>query len=230
MDYRTYGELKAKVEQDLDLEDEQFIQDTEMLGYFNAGIDEAEAEIHGLYEDYFLDDAEIDLVTDEEFYDLPSNIYAMKIRAVTYVYDDRVYPITKLKHSTRFQQIQEMKSDLGEDYYRYTIKNKASFSKPRMQLVPKSRETGTGRVVVDYIRNANRMVDENSICDIPEFSEFVIQYVKTKCYEKEGHPNLPLAQNELERLRKQMIDTLSNMIPDGDTTMEMDLSAYEEST
>lgn len=230
MDYRTYGELKTKVEQDLDLEDEDFIQDGEMLGYFNAGIDEAEAEIHSIYEDYFLDDHAIDLVQGEEYYDLPTNIYAMKIRKLTYVNGDQIYPVNKMKHSSRFQVIQESKRDYGTTDYRYLIKNKATFGKPKIQLVPKSRETASERLWVDYIRNANRMVDEDSICDIPEFSEFVIQYVKTKCYEKEGHPNLPLAQAELERLRKQMVDTLSNMIPDEDTSMEMDVSHYEEST
>lgn len=230
MEYRTYAALKSKVEKDLDLEDEQFIQPEEMLGYFNAGIDEAEAEIHTIYEDYFLDDHEISLVLGQEFYDLPTNIYANKIRAITYVNGDDIYPVRKLKHSTRFYQIQEMKTDYGTDDYHYTIKNKASFAKPMLQLVPKSRENGANRLVVDYIRNANRMVDETSICDIPEFSEFVIQYVKTKCYEKEGHPNLPLAQAELERLRKQMVDTLSNMVPDADTNMEMDTTHYEEST
>jgi hypothetical protein len=230
MDYRTYGQLKAKVNLDLDLEDEQFIQPEEMLGYFNAGIDEAESEIHSIYEDYFLDDSTVDLVLNQEFYDLPSNIYANKIRAVTYVNGDDIYPVNKLKSSTRFQLIQEMKTTDGTSDYRYTIKNKASFSKPMMQLVPKSRESGASRLFIDYIRNANRMIDDSSICDIPEFSEFVIQYVKCKCYEKEGHPNLPLAQAELERLRRNMIDTLSNMVPDADTTMEMDVSHYEEST
>lgn len=230
MDYRTYGELKLKVEQDLDLEDEDFIQDEEMLGYFNAGIDECEAEIHSIYEDYFLDDHAIDLTLGEEYFDLPTNIYAMKIRKITYVNGDCIYPVNRLRHSDRFQAILESKRDYGSTDYRYIIKNKASFSKPRIQLVPKSRETGSERLHVDYIRNANRMVDEASICDIPEFSEFVIQYVKTKCYEKEGHPNLPLAQSELERLRKQMVDTLSNMVPDEETSMEMDTSHYEEST
>lgn len=230
MEYRTYGELKAKIDKDLDLEDEQFIQPAEMLGYVNAGIDEAESEIHTIYEDYFLDDHEIDLVNGQQYFDLPPNIYAMKIRAITYVNNALVYPVYKLKHSTKFQQIQEIKQGHSNEHYRYSIKNKSSFSKPMIQLVPAAKETGVKRLFVDYIRNANRMIDENSICDIPEFSEFVIQYAKCECYKKEGHPELGNAINERERLRKQMIDTLSNMIPDGDTSMEMDLTAYEEST
>lgn len=230
MEYRTYLELRTKVEKDLDLEDEQFIQPEELLGYFNSAIDDAEAEIHTLYEDYFLDDISIPLVKDQEYFDLPTNIYALKIRAVLYVNGDEVWPIHKARNSNKFMVIQEMKNTSGvyRDY-RYIIRNKASYAKPMLQLIPKSRETGP-IIHMEYIRNANRMIDDTSICDIPEFTEYVIQYVKVKCYEKEGHPNLGSAIDERERLRKQMVDTLSNMVPDAETTMEMDMSHYEEST
>ena len=51
---------------------------------------------------------------------------------------------------------------------------------------------------------------------------------KVKVYEKEGNPNLGLARTELEEQRRQMVSTLSNMEPDGDTEIEKDLSHYED--
>ena len=51
--YWTLGQIKAKVKRDLDIESEVFIQPDELIEYINDAIDEAESEIHSLYEDYF---------------------------------------------------------------------------------------------------------------------------------------------------------------------------------
>ena len=42
MIYQTYEQLRRKVEKDLDLEEELFITPSEMLGYANEAIEEAE--------------------------------------------------------------------------------------------------------------------------------------------------------------------------------------------
>jgi hypothetical protein len=72
------------------------------------------------------------------------------------------------------------------------------------------------------------MVDDTSICDIPEFTSFVIQWMKMRCYEKEGDPRFEGAAGLVQQQRKQMIDTLTNMVPDGDNEVEMDTSFYED--
>ena len=79
MKYWTWAELKDKVQRDLDLEGEVFINETELLGYANEAIDEVERQVHTLYEDYFLTKAVISLVDGTEEYALPTDIYAFKI-------------------------------------------------------------------------------------------------------------------------------------------------------
>ena len=54
MKYWAWSEIRSKIEQECDLEDEDFVRRDELLAYCNEAIDEAEAEIHSLYEDYFL--------------------------------------------------------------------------------------------------------------------------------------------------------------------------------
>jgi hypothetical protein len=228
MQYLTYGEIRTKIEDDLDLEDETFIQPSELLGYVNDAIKEAEAEILGIYEDYFLSKGNVSLVSGTEEYTLPTGMYANKIRAIIYRNQSLIYEVKRLRHSKRFLLREITNLYPCNNGYQYMVLNSLGSVNPKLLLIPPAYETITDALVVWFIRNATLMVDDTSICDIPEFSDFVIQYAKCSCLKKEGHPNLDGELVERERLRKLMVDTLSNMIPDEDTLMEMDLSFYEE--
>jgi len=226
--YWTLSEIKQKIEQDLDLEGEVFIQPTEMLNYINQAVDEAEAEIHGIYEDYFLTDAYLSLAIDENKYDLPSNIYANKIRKI--IYSDgqsQTYEISRIPESEKFSDLALTERFRSTDFYRYLITNTTP-GNPQIYLVPASREASTDRARIWYLRNANTLAVDADVCDIPEFVHFVISFAKLKCLEKEGHPNMMYWANEVERQRRLMINTLSNMVPDGATRIEPDMMYYEE--
>lgn len=227
MQYKTYLDIKSKVNRDLDLEDEIFISDQELLDYCNEAIDEAEAEIHTIYEDYFLTKGNISLVQDQEEYDLPTDIYANKIRGIVYSDGSTIYQIPRLRHSDKFELIELTKNYTTTDFYKYLVLNTTASSNPKLMLIPAARETASNRLVIWYIRNANKMVDDTSICDIPEFAHFIIQYIKVRCLMKEGHPNYSIEAQKLEKDRRLMINTLSNMVPDGDTLMEIDTDIYD---
>lgn len=224
----TYEEIKDKVLKDLDLQDEIFIDPDEMMAYANEAIDEAEAEILGLYEDYFLTSSSLALVAGTAEYSLPSDIYCHKIRAVIYRNGTTVFPIEKIRENKRFETIAyELIYNDGVTY-KYIIKNVSAATGPQIVLYPAARETSAANVTLWYIRNANRMTEDASLCDIPEFASFIIQYMKMRCYEKEGHPNYESSVSILDRQRKLMIETLSEMVPDGANHVEMDFSPYEE--
>ena len=99
-----------------------------------------------------------------------------------------------------------------------------------MRIIPTPKEDTTGALKLWYIRNANRIEVNTDVVDIPEFANFIIQYCKVRCYEKEGHPNMPTAQAKLEFYRQQMTETLNDMIPDGDDEIDPDVSWYLEMT
>jgi len=82
MELLTYSNIKEKIENDLDLIDEDFISETELLGYMNEALADAQAVIHtlGLEATYFLKNDTINLVGGTSDYAYPSDIYAMKIR------------------------------------------------------------------------------------------------------------------------------------------------------
>lgn len=218
----TYLEIKTKVQNDLDLQDEIFITAAEMLGYVNEAIDNAEAQIHALYEDYFLTPDTLALVNGTEKYSMPSDIYANKIRAMYYVNGQIKYPIKRWKKPLYMIPF----VDPSEDYMYLPINSSASGY--QMQLLPAAQETSTTNVTRWYIRNAKVLVNDSDVCDIPEFINYIIQYTKMRCYEKEGHVTTLKAIDDTEKEKQLMIQTLTNMVDDEDTEIRKDLSFYDD--
>ena len=226
MKYWTWAEIKAKVRKELDLEAEVFIEESELLEYANEAIDEAEAEIHALYEDYFLTSASISLVANTEEYDLPSDIYAHKIRRIVYRNNSTVYEVERLRDWRKFEKKHVADVFSTSDLYTYFLRNTTPGS-PKIIWVPKARETGPNAELW-YIRNANRLLVDADVCDIPEFITFIFDYMRVRVYEKEGHPLLQQAEARLQRRRALMQGVLSNMIPDAMNEIEADMTMYEE--
>lgn len=226
MKYWTWAEIKAKVRKELDLEAEVFIEDSELLEYANEAIDEAEAEIHSLYEDYFLTSTPISLVNGTSDYDLPSDIYAHKIRRLVYRNNSTVYEVERLKDWRKFEKKHVADIFSTSDLYTYFLKNSTAGS-PQIVVVPQARETGAN-MELWYLRNANRLEATTDVCDIPEFITFIFDYMRVRVYEKEGHPLLQQAEARLQRRRALMQGTLASMIPDAMNEIEPDMTMYEE--
>ena len=224
--YWNWGQIRAKVRRDLDLEAETFVRPEELRDYANEAIDEAEAEIHGLYEDYFLSRKLVNIENGVEEYDLPDDIYAHKIRRIMYNNTSSVYTVNRLQDWKKFEAQNIAKNFSTSDLYQFFFLNSVP-GNPKILLVPQGRETGP-YLEVWYLRQANRLEEDDDICDIPEFYNFIFQYMKVRIYEKEGHPNTTKAVSDLEQQRRQMTSTLAQIAPDGENEIEMDASFYEE--
>jgi len=224
--FSTWAQIRSKVEKDLDIEDEVFVTESELLSYANEAIDEAEAEIHGLYEDYFLSRATITLVQGTSSYDLPSTIYAHKIRRVIYTNGSTIFTIKRLKDWHKFEEMAVINNSSSGSDYNYILTNMTA-GDPQFELIPAARENGA-YVTIWFVRNANRLTVDADVCDIPEFINFIYQYMKVRVYEKEQNQNLAFAVQALQAQRELMKVTLAGMIPDADNEIEMDLSSYEE--
>jgi hypothetical protein len=224
--YWTWAEIRDKVEDDLDLQDETFVRPDELLAYANEAIDEAEAEVHSLYEDYFLARGTITLVSGQEEYDLPTDIYAHKIRSLVYDNNAKIYKINRVRDWKKAEDYSiQLNYGTGEIYTWFLVNTTPG--SPKILLSPPAIESGDV-VKIWYIRNANRLVNDTDVCDIPEFVNFIFQYMKVRIYEKEGHPNVAKAIADLEQQRKQMTGTLSSMVPDAENEIEADYSHYQE--
>lgn len=230
MRYWTWAEIREKIEAECDLEDEDFVRRSELLGYANEAIDEAEAEIHSLYEDYFLSKRVLSVAANDEFFSISTlipDIYADKIREIIFREGSgtTVYTVQRLRDWKKFKQKALSDTQTTTDLYQYFLINTTP-GNPQIMLVPKSREAG--ELTVWYLRNANRLAVDTDICDIPEFINFVFSHMKMKVYAKEGHPGYPEALERLETERARMNAVLASRVPDMENEIESDMSSYEE--
>jgi len=228
MKYWKWSEIRSKIEAECDLEDEDFVRRTELLGYCNEAIDEAEAEIHSLYEDYFLKYKDIAIASGDELLSVATlipDIYADKIRGIIFTLagGTTTYRVNRVKDWKKFEQKALLDTQVTTDLYQYFLINQDP-GNPQIMLVPKAHESGT--IKVWYLRNANRLAVDDDVCDIPEFINFIFSHMKVKVYGKEGHPGYQEALERLETERTRMNAVLAARTPDAENEIEMDLSAY----
>lgn len=228
----TLLEIRTKIENDLDLDGETFIEPAELIDIINEGIDDCEAQIHKLNreDEYFLARGTINLVAGTSKYALPSDIYANKLLSLTYVEGQTIYPVRRIRGLNRFDDIEAINSQNTQDDYRYVIDHSVVADGYRIELVPASRVTLSNGLRLRYIRNANRLEVDTDVCDIPEFVYYVIAFAKVQVYYKEGSPNLPDAKMELQRQLESLQATLAEMVPDDDNELIKDSSHYEASS
>ncbi len=166
----TWSEIKTKVEEELDIQAEDFVDETELLGYANEAIDEIEAEVHNLYENYFKSYHYPTLVVGTSEYALPTDIYCNKILLAQYNDGSLKYKITKIK------DIEKADVEDSEDY-RYDIENSTAGAVAKFVLYPTSRVASSTYVKLWYLRNANKLSSSSDTLDIPEGANVVIAYM-----------------------------------------------------
>lgn len=248
MQYFTLSDLLTQLDRELDLTQEDgtggdqfsFITREEKIDYINKGVHEAEREIHklSLEDTYFRAKTYIPVSEGQQNYDLPSNIFGNKILRIMYAVDSVIYEILRLRR-TRNMTIEEEIAYI-EQYgqqlnYQYLLRNDGDVSvdapfRWELWFYPNLRITSETAVTIWYIRQANVLNQDDDICDIPEFSDFIVQFAKVKCLEKEflmqGPPEYQV--QKLEQLRQSMIATLTEMVPDEHNQIAQDVSFYED--
>lgn len=88
--------------------------------------------------------------------------------------------------------------------------------------------TTTGTVYFTIMVAATNAIQTAAFMDIPEFATFVMQWVKCRCYEKEGDPRLEAAVATLTQQRIQMVSTLKANIDDDNNQIQADYSFYND--
>jgi len=227
----TLAEIKQQVIDDLDLDEQDFISASDLTRWTNDAINVAEGEIHTLYEDYFLDSITIPITYGvDQYIDYPSDVYANKIRKVIYTDNTgsstATHEVRRVKDILRAEEDDLYNNNTSTSILRWAPSNDATAGR-KMRLYPK--QSRTGNLVIYYIRNAKKLVLDADETDIDEFSRFLVQYVKTQAYLKDGDIRSEDSKALEEQYKQEMVLTLSDMTPDDNNEVPMDLSHYEDS-
>lgn len=217
----TWGQMKSYIYNKHDLENSDMFSEDELIQMANEGISMAEARVISLNQDYFLATLpEFNLIADQSDYDLPSEIYAHKLRRVFYDFNGKK---SKLDSIRNLDDI--ISNSCGE--MKYKIISIGTEKKIRVFPTPKSND---GKITIYYTKNASKINNQdgdNQICDIPEFIDVVYKYMTVKINEKDMNPLLQHSREELVVAERLMIDALSVAVNDDDNEIEPDLSFYE---
>jgi len=232
--YWTANQIIQRVKDELDLQEETFIDDPELLTYCNAAIDRAEQQVIGIHVDYFLTYALLTLVNGTREYPLPENIYAHKIRRIIYENGSRIYTINRLRDWKKFENMAIEDVNGSSLTYEYFLVNRAA-GFPKINMVPRPRETGEF-VTVWYCRQANRfntanINDADNVLDIPEAFNYVVEFVKMKCDIKEKRSQGQIQTGQYPEVALEMsefLGVIQESVPDADNAIEADYSSYEE--
>lgn len=297
MQYKTYGELKVRAQERIDIEDETFVSPNELIRYCQEAVDVCEAKIHdlGISDKYFETVAPLKLRSGFSDYQLPENIYANKILRIIWNRANDIYEIKRLTRKKRYTDSVLIDRYSTPDLLTYQIFNNDPTVKPIIRMFPRPQfstpsvikdcsplpdndidvndtmdgiavghfvsgegipngtivEAISGSIVslsanhsiaanadieftspdvlIYYVRNANKPVDDDSIIDIPEFYNYIVQYMVVEALKKDvGSPRIEQEMMKLSTLENQMISTLSSMVEDQEDQLEIDNRFDEE--
>jgi hypothetical protein len=218
----TWSDLKDRVQRELDLADEDFVSETELLDYANRAINKAESIILNLNEDYFLaEPATITLISGTSTYSLPSDIYAQKIRFIQYDNGSKDYQIKKLRNFAEIPNI-----DTAADY-QYVVTNSYS-SGVKLRLYPTPAENGA-YISIWYLRSSRALTADADTIDLPEAYDYITQYMKDMCINKERfQPDAPPSAN-LMKEEELLIASLHQRHVDDPIVSLDDVAYYTDS-
>lgn len=91
----TFQKLYNRLDKDLDLENEVWIDDDLVIEYTNDAIEKAENLINGVYADYFLDRVEMSITAGVDKYPLPVNMDGKRVRYMSIKDKDSCYKLNK---------------------------------------------------------------------------------------------------------------------------------------
>jgi hypothetical protein len=226
---KTLLQIRNHVKADLDLEDELFITDTDIDRWINEGIASAEQQIHTLYEDYYMCQSSIAITEGQNLYDYPSDIYANKIRKIIFrdglVNSTSTHVVKRIKDIVNASSLDYYNSNSTNAFLSWHPMNDATNGR-KIRIFPATGRGGT--LDIWYIRNAKQLVNDEDVCDIDEFEKYIVQYAKTQAFLKDNDPRADDSKVLQEQYKGDMINTLSNMVPDNDNELLMDMTHYDD--
>lgn len=228
---KTLKDIRDQVIDDLDLQEEDFVTETDLNRFINEAIEEAESEIHTIYEDYFLSETDaIAITSGQEYVDYPSDVFANKIRKIVFAENlsesAETFEVKRIKNLAKAKLDEIVDQSQSYPVLHWTPINKAGIGR-KIRIFPKSSRSGY--LYIFYIRNAAKLVNDTDVCDIDEFERFIVQYVKTRVYLKDGDPRASDSLALEERFRKNMVESLTDAVPDENNELEQDTEFYEDS-
>lgn len=230
MEFLTWGDIKAEVQKDLGIEGDPEYDEQELVNMCNRAINRVESKVIQLQQDYFLTRLEPNIAVSKDVleYDLPTDVYANKIRRV--FWDQTGYNRKRLYRAKNIDDMEQMRDWDSYNFkrkLRYMILNSASAGRK----ITLSYSDSDAELVVYYTRNANRFNatdGDGQICDIPEFVDAVIAHMKYQVEYKDKSPTVTISKQEYLDIIDELTSSLGQAVNDEDMMIEPDTEIWDD--
>ena len=229
----TAQQVRDKVRSDLDIDEDELVTDAKMFGFINDAVRDMTAEMLklGVEDKYYETRAKVSLVTNQELYALPTNMYVSKLYKILHqrpgIRECNV--VKRLRGMYEYEKYHDANLYIETNpLYTYKILNDTSG--PQLAIIPTPIVNETDSLTLWYARKPIVVTSLSSLVDVPEeLISYVITFVKVECLKVDlGNPLLQPALQELVRIRQIMVDTLTDQTHDGDNSIEIDMSFYND--
>lgn len=229
----TALQVRNKVRRDLDIDEDELVLDEQMYEFINDAVRDMVSEMLklGIEDKYYETRTSMNIVAAQESYSLPADMYVTKIYRVIHKRPGTrdIYEVKRLRGTKEYLEYYwENDTVVSNPQYRYKLMNTAGA--PTMLLVPTPQVAETASLTFWYARKPVVVTTGASIVDVPEeMISYILSFVKVECLKKDvGNPLLQATVEDLGRIRKLMVDTLTDQTHDSDNMVEMDTSFYDD--
>lgn len=221
MQARTWETVLGEIKQEMDLEDEGFIKDSELMAAANRMIRYIEGTIVTLNDNYLMLHHDFTLAANVDTYDLPTNLFAQKI--IYILFTDKIGTKTGISKGEPWECVQAA----AKGRMHYEILNTAWNTGNDIKFYGLPTYDSSQTLKMWYIREITRITSINSYVNLPEFENLIALAVKQKIAEKEKNPLLTLILQDIADEKRNMITAITNQAPDG-LNIEPDVSFYDD--
>lgn len=225
----TLERLTTKIQDDLELHEENFVTPDDIHQYINDAIDDAEETIIDLFSDFFITFKNLEVVAGQEIVPLPVDMYEGRMRGLFYNQSGFTAPNPNLQaYKLRKIPLEEVSNVQQNDDFRYRLMN-PSADAMALYFYPAVTEDSTDQFRVWYIRQAQRLFEDSDVLEKGLRPQFILAHAKWNILDKMGDPAVIEAKEKYDEQLLKMTSSLSRLTDDDeDAYLEPDMYALSQ--
>lgn len=209
---KTIGELKKKIKQFTDSEEESYLKEDELCCFVNMAIQRAAKIVSCLNKDYFTSCEEIDVGAEQDCISLPEDIAGTKIKKVYWLDGKRCCRLKRLDYDC-FDDC----GSCSSQPYGFQFFNKAGEGN-KLYLIPTCHKAGKVRIIYERTPMA---IDENTPdtqeIEMPECCDFIFFFVLKFVFIKEKNPLANWAIEEMNESERKIEECMCPQFNDDES-------------
>ena len=221
--------LVSKVQDDMDLHEENFVTTEDLKQFVNDAIDDAEEIIIDCFSDFFLTYSFAEVVAEDTEIALPADIYESRIRGIWFNASGFESPVpTGEGYKVKKLKLERMMDVSTGDAYQYRLFNSSVLGQ-KLKIFPAIREDSEDQFLLCYIRQARRLYNTTDVLEKGIRVQYVLTHVKKAVASKIGDPMVEELKVKLDEQKQVIRRSLSNLTDDDeDSYLEPDDRAMNE--